>query len=328
MFHATIRFAICFALAAVTYQAAPHQALADDVTFDAEPLVPCVDVTDDEFALLHPDERLVEARIRLSTLVRFGVKQEELRLFVAVHTGSPEARVYDFLPKTTIDSAYAGNLSIETNEEKTKSLGVTATGALDLVKASGNGNLSKKDTHKVRYELLPPKETLTASGTLERGTGVYFKLRGSGQVSLEGSQEYLVALRVPTAWRGGIAAVQTKAFRKRGKPAGQAQFLLTLYQAGDSDAKEAAEKLVGRELALRQLAQKLVGDIKHNALPSWAHRLGNSLSVVDAKIDSDWLEQVVFSNDSTAVRGYERLPRKIREATQAFARARRDLLTL
>lgn len=304
------------------------QALADDVRFDAEPLVPCIDITDEEFAVIHPDERLIEARLRLSTLVKFGVKQEELRLFIAMHTASPAARVHDFLPKTTVDSAYATNLSVETSEEKLRSLGVTASGAFELVKASGNGALSNKDAQKVRYELLPPKETLTASGTLERGTGVYFKLRGSNQISLEGSQEYIVALRVPAEWRGGIAALQTKAFNKRGKPAGQAQFLLALYQAGDGEAKEAAERLVGREQALRQLAEKSLDDIKHNALPSWAHRLGNTFSVVDAKIDSDWLEQAVFSSNTTAIHGYERLPRKIRQATQAFARARRDLLTL
>jgi len=298
------------------------------VRFDAEPLVPCLDITDDEFAAFHPDERVVEARVRLSTLVRFGVKQDDLRLFIAVHSASPSTRVHDFLPKTTVDSAYATNLSIETNQEYLKSLGLTASGALDLVKISGNGGLSKKDIQKVRYELLPPKETLTASGTLERGTGVYFKLRGSGQISLEGSQEYIVALRVPKEWRGGLVAVQAKAYGKKGKPAGRSQFLLALYQAGDGEAKDAAERLVGLELALRQLAEKSSNDIKHNAFPSWAHRLGKTFSVVDAKIDADWLEQVVFSGNSTAVRGYQRLPRPVREATQAFARARRELLSL
>lgn len=307
---------------------APTPAVANDVRFDAEPLVPCIDITDDEFAAIHPEERLVEARIRVSTLVRFGVAQEDLRLFVAMHTARQGLRVYDFLPKTTLDSNYVGHVSVETNEERVKSLGVSASGAIDLVKANGNGNVSKKDIEKVKYELLPPKETLTASGTLERGTGVYFKLRGSNQSSLEGSQEYIVALRVPANWRGGIAALQTRAFDKRGKSLGKSQFLLALYQAGDTEAKSAAEHLLEQEVALRKLASEASADIQQNAFPSWAHRLGKSLSVVDSKIAQDWLEQAVFSNNSTSFRGYSRLPRKLREATQSYARARRELLAL
>lgn len=301
---------------------------AADVRFDVEPLITCMDVTDDSFHTMHPDERLVEARIRLSSLVRFGLKSEDLRMFISVHTGSASVRVHDFQPHTTAHSRYVGNLKVEANEEKLRSLGITAAGALDVVKLSGNGSLSDKESRKVQYELLPPVETLTASGTLDRGTGVYFKLRGSSQSTLEGSMEYVIILRVPAEWRGGIAVVQCEAFRKMGKSAGKDRYLLALYLSGDGQAQRRAERLLQNERNLRQLAQQSSDDIREHAYPSWAHRVGKSLALVDPKIADDWLDQIVFSPDSTSVRGYERLPRTIRQASQAYARARRDLLSL
>jgi hypothetical protein len=302
--------------------------LAADVRFDAEPLVTCLDVTTEEFRAIHPDERLMEARVRLSTLVKFGLNENDLRLFVAIHTGTTAAKIHDFRPQTTTHSSYAGNLNVESTDEKLRSLGLAATGAVEPVKLTGNANLSSKNGEKVRYELLPPLETLTASGTLERGTGVYFKMKSSPQHTLEGSRDFVAVLRVDEKWRGGLVAVQAQAFRKSGKLAGDAHFLLALHLANDPNAKDAAERLLVAEALLRKLAKHLAKDIKNNSLPTVAHRLGHSLSVVDAKIDKDWLDQVVFSADSTEVRGYARLPRRVREATQAFARARRELLSL
>jgi hypothetical protein len=319
---AILGFAIVIATGAVT------SVVAAEVQFDVEPLIACVDVTDEGFLALHADERLVEARIRLSTLVRFGLRSEDLRIFIAVHTGSESLRVHDFQPHTTTHSRYVGNIKVEASVEKLRSLGITASAALDVAKLSGNGSLSDKDSRKIHYELLPPLETLTASGTLERGTGVYFKLRGSNQSTLEGIKEYVIVLRVPANWRGGIAVVQCEAFRKTGKSVGKERYLLALYLDGDGRAQQSAQRLLRNERALRQLAHRASDDIHNNAYPSWAHRVGKTLSLVDSKIALDWLDQVVFSSDSTSVRGYERLPRRVREASQAYARARRDLLSL
>ena len=106
---AILGFAIVIATGAVT------SVVAAEVQFDVEPLIACVDVTDEGFLALHADERLVEARIRLSTLVRFGLRSEDLRIFIAVHTGSESIedsanRILDYLvehglvPAATVDA--------------------------------------------------------------------------------------------------------------------------------------------------------------------------------------------------------------------------------
>jgi hypothetical protein len=103
----------------------------------------------------------------------------------------------------------------------------------------------------VRYEMLPPKELLAASGTLNRERGVYFKLRPSPQTSLEGAKQFICVLRVPKAWRGDCVRIDCRAAADpRGWPmpetaeCGAATFLVALFAAGDEEARQLMSQVV------------------------------------------------------------------------------------
>ncbi len=232
------------------------------VQFDTAPLITCRDVTTAQFAAENPDERLLEAKLEISTLLGEVRDDDLLEYFFRVSSPGQKLLVADYQPKTTLASDYAGNISVEERNEKTKSAGVTVSGVLNhLVKITGSGDLGSKDSLATRYELLAPMEPVTASGTILRGTGVYFKLRPSRQTALEGSRSFLLTLRAPRSWRGDYLQVHCEAHGvRRGvvrgldEPVrtGMRDFFVALYLAGDQEAKSQAERMVQTEQVLRQ----------------------------------------------------------------------------
>jgi hypothetical protein len=117
----------------------------------------------------------------------------------------------------------------------------------------------------VKYDLLPPLETVAASGTLLRGSGVFFKLKGSPRRPLEGASEFALVLRVPRDWRADYVRVQCQATAiERGLvssldqtiTAGERKFLVALYLEGDEGARQTADEFARRDAALRTAAKQ------------------------------------------------------------------------
>src|SRR4029453_9251967 len=117
---------------------------------------------------------------------------------------SPEATpsVVDYLPKTFHESRYAKPIGITKTDEKNASIGINFSGKYEILTSAGaNAGAGQKSTSSVKYELLPPVETVASSGTLLRGAGVFFKLKGSERRLLEGASQFALVLRVPSDWR-------------------------------------------------------------------------------------------------------------------------------
>lgn len=302
-------------------------AAAGLVQFDATPLVTCLRVDDPVFERQAMDERLIEARCQVSVLA-LGVPEASLQecLF---HFYSPElhTRVYDYLPKTTLVSDVVGNLRVSQNDERSRGLQVSAGAeAASHAQAEISGSANRRHAYSLSYEQLPPLETLSAVGTLGRGAGAYFKQRRTTQSSLEGSREFVLHLQVPKAWRGGYLRLvcQARAVPRHadheGPLLGSATFLVPLYLAGDTEAKNGARGLWQMEQALIAAAERGSDPLRKASRPTLLHEL----ALTEPKFPDNWLSLILRSPAEADEFGFERaLPAGVREALGKYRAVKR-----
>jgi hypothetical protein len=301
--------------------------------FDTCSLISCRDVTTDEFAATNPHERLVEARFQVTAIVDEGDPPRDMQYTYRFLSPTGRLRVVDYRPRTRQSSAVAGNVSIEKKKESTKTLGVSLSGSFEhLVRGTAGADLGSKDSASIRYELKPPMEVVLVAGTIERGTGVYFKMRPSPERSLEGAREFRIVMRVPQSWRGDVMYVRCEAQQnRRGKmdTRGVARFVVGLYVEGDEQAREAAEQLVLSEAQLRRTVAQQRKAIAKQAAPSVVHRVGALLEVYDPRIPDEWLDRLIYGSTSAAGHEfYDYLPERVRRVADRYRYAKRKMYEL
>lgn len=224
------------------------------VGFDVSYSVECRDVTPAEFAEANPDGKIIEARFQVSTLIRRGQEKDIKELMYVVSSPERRLRVADFAPKTQVESPVTDAIQIiEKGEEATSLDGSVAVQIAPLegvhLTPSVGASKLKKQNLEWKYSRLPPKQLLLASGTTNRGHGVFFKLKPSSQASLEGQREFVCLFLVPKGWRGDYAYVDCTARPQNRTPwtspgdYGSKRVLVGLYLQGDAEAREAVERL-------------------------------------------------------------------------------------
>ena len=306
------------------------------VEFDVNSMVGCRDVTPREFAETNPDERLVEAKFQVSTLIRSGSENDLIQYLYRIDSPERSLKIVDYLPKTTLATNIVGDLGIETKLEKTSSIGITAAGHYDhIVNGEATAAKSSKATSSVRYKLLPRLDLLAASGTTARGTGVYYKLKPSDRGSLEGAKDFAIVLRVPRTWRGDYVRVVCQATRHQRAvvlsrdgttPCGTAGFVVALYMEQDREAKVVAARLVRADQQLLHVAAAHRREIDRRKYPTLGHEIGATLSLVDPKIPPTWLNDVYQAPAWVHAKGFEKhLPAPVREAATEYRMAKRTL---
>ncbi len=317
-----------------TVHAAPPQ-----VRFDVGYMVGCRDVTPAEFREMNPDERLVEAKFQVSSLVQDGAEGDLIQYIYRIESPDRSVQIVDFLPKTTLASDLAGNVGIEKKQENSKSLGLSLAGSYDhLAKISGGTDHSSKDSSVVRYELLPSMELLAASGTIQRGCGVYFKLKPSPRTSLVGAKDFVIVMRVPQQWRGDYVHLRCEAtgyrrsvVRPLDEPlnCGERDFIVALYAEGDETAKAAAAQYVQAEAKLRRTVQLHRRDIHKRSYPTVAHEFGALFSLVEPKIPDTWLERLLLGTPTATADELDKsLPSEVRSAVTRFVTSKSQLQQL
>jgi hypothetical protein len=296
-------------------------------------------VTTEEFSTANPDERLLEARLEVSSLIVQGHEENLLQYFYRITSPNRVLQIADYRPRTTPASEFAGNIGIEKRKERTRNLGLVVSGAWDyLINASGTGNMGSKDSSSVQYELVPPQESLAASGTIHRGYGVYFKLRRMRQSLLEGAKQFVLVLRAPRHWRGGYLHLHCQASgvqRRVVKPldeevcCGEAEFLLALYMEGDEESKGVAARFVDAAIRLRRTAARHRREIHRHNYPTILHEVGALIGAVEPRISDTWLSELLYaSQEGRLQRITERLPDDVRHAAHGYLAARDTLRNL
>lgn len=307
---------------------------AQCVQFDVAHTVAAQDVTTPEFQTNYPDEKLIRIQLPISSLIRMETEASLLQyLYVISGTTSHAFQVVDYAPRTTLMTDVNGLISTESSDDQSTTIGISAFSPHEFpVKTDATAKHSTGTRAAERMERLPPKQLLSASGTMHRGLSAYFKLKPSTQTTLEGDKMFEVTARVRQGWRASLLHVTCAAFAKaRGGfsdasdvVCGQRAFIVGVYSAGDVMAKQSVERLASTQYQLRQLAKKHEQTIAENRYPSFGHKLGAAFSMVKPKIPDQWLQELLTSED---FHSFERhLPRPIRTAATEYRQARTQVI--
>jgi hypothetical protein len=172
-------------------------------------------------------------------------------------------------------------------------------------------------------------QMIAAAGTVDRNTGVYFKLLASPQETLEGSKAFDIVFEVPSHWRAGLMLVSAEAYgrtdsrHERAKLANH-RFMVAAYQEGDVSAGQQAYAYAASENQLRLVADSMATEIDRRKYPTPVHKLGAALDVYEPKIPQTWLEQVIYSRDEVyPTSPLNRLPVDVRVAILDYLEAKR-----
>lgn len=244
--------------------AQPAKAAPPKVSFDLRYLVECHDVTPQAFALLHPDEKVIEADLRVSVRLVQGHEADLEELQFELTSPAERLRVVDFVPKTQIENDTVDGTEVVKTTEFMQSLGAGVGTTLSFGGGAGNvhGNVvtqalpngSASATHrkelKETTKMIPPGKVVVASGTLENEHGVFFKLRRSAKTGFEGAKLLSFRFVVPGDWRGDWIVLSCSAtgrvkhyFFKTVEQVGTAKAFVALYLAGDAEAERAGLEL-------------------------------------------------------------------------------------
>ena len=239
----------------------------------------------------------------------------------------------DYCPRTQLASPLATDISIEHTTEDSKHVGVKAAGNYGLsVRGDMGGDVGQKKVESRKFQRVAPMEIVAASGTLQRGTAVFFKLRRTPTQVLEGDKAFKIFVRSPATWRGGLIEIRATAqATRRGFPGlpneavslGQQRFLVAVYQAGDAEAYQFANRLVTAESELRASAAKYQEVIRRRSEKNVFQQVAAKLDLSPTPIPSDWLQQTIFGVvDPHADPAIRRLPVNVRVALLDYQEAR------
>jgi hypothetical protein len=304
------------------------------VRFDAPQTVAVCDVTSREFAFVHPQERLILAEVPISLLLERGPASDVRELVHRLESTTAGAQAIDYFPKTTLATSVVGTTRVERNQlQDLRATVDAAAGYYGVASAQAHGEYAQRRTQESTSEELPALELLTASGTVDRGRGVYFKLRPSPRTTLEGAHPFYIVLRVPQTWRSGLLYVTSEArgIERTMLPGGDSstivgrgKFVVAMYQQGDVDAQQAAQRYVNAESAVRQLATAQRGALERRTYPTPLHKLGVTR---DNALPRDWQDLVIFRGVASSEL-LEKLPTDLRVAVEALLKSRQELIEL
>jgi len=309
-------------------------AKAPRVEFDMPLVVACRDVTTDEFAMQHPEERLIQANFDISALLLAGAESDLLEFEYRFRGGLRRLRVFDYQPRTTLASDFAGGVQYEEKQETSKSAGLAVSGAWEhVVKATGSGDIGSKTTNVKRYELVAPLAPIVSSGTIMSGYGVTIKLRPSRTTTLEGAHPFSLTWRVPATWRADVleATCQARGYDRgvvkqldERVVVGGARFRVAIHMLGDEAARRAGEDLILADRHLRTLAAANQDELRRRSYPTVIHEIGGALDVIQPRISESWLDQLTSGAFRNVPAGtYRRLPRPVQAAAADYVTAHR-----
>ena len=322
----------------------PDTIFADEppIKFDVPALVSVGEVDIANFSSSHgsgrhpaANEKIIRVVIPVSSEVRNSDRGnvEEFRFDVFWNRNAYP--IVDYGPQTQTVSDIEGLISVENISERNRGLGFDLeTGYQDLALGKARAELSKNSSAKTKYTEVPQHDVLTASGTVRRGTGAFFRFHPSKRETLEGGRDLVVDYRVPLSWRGGVLKVECRAqgqrkvigtWRETFKEA--SSFVVPIYLDGDDQAQQAALSFARTELKLRANWGQHVQREQRNQSSSLLGIFSASSSA--ANLPKQWMHYLIQSgNDVYLTRYRSQLPESLAMAAEDFVSARQGLLKL
>lgn len=248
--------------------------------------------------------------------------------------------VVDFVPKTELQTDYAGPISITKKSEQADSFGLNIDGAVPYVGAGRVGtDDSTKLSDQTQFQRQAPMAAVIASGTTDRGRGVYFKLRWTTQQVLEGEKHFRISFAVPASWRGGLVDVSVTANgierslfgSSKSKKLAEREFVIAVYQQDDPEASEIAMRLAELDRELTRYAKRhapsgssALTQLWRRILPSENAKQGSETSSL-----SPWYRGITTNQlDPYTDKRIQSLPMPVRVSVLGYTEAARELMEL
>jgi len=317
------------------------QATLPSLQFDVEHRVACVDVQNQSQFKVEKGERLVQACIPISTLVRQGSPERLTQLLMRIENPDRSIQVVDYQPRTTLATDIVGNIGIETKHDQSSAFDLALSGQQAGILGTTSVDLGNKQGKSVKWQHRPPLALLSASGTIARGSGAYFKLRSSSQTSLEGNRNFTLLLRVPHDWQSGVLHIDCRGQARQRNSltqreevvnCGHHRFVVALHATGNLLAQRHAERFIQAEMSLRQLAVVHEQQIQERAYPHAGYRIAAFFQTIEPQIPNHWLEIVLFHLPGSdeplrepPFANWSRLPAPVHVAARQYLRAKRQL---
>ena len=249
------------------------------------------------------------------------------------------ASIVDYSPRTETGSNLASHIQIKHSKEKHQSLGIGVNGNYSS-HLHGNAGFDQgsKNIDSVQFDRLAPVHAVTAAGTINRGTGVYFKLRWTAKQILEGQKTFQLILDVPDTWRTGLIDVSVVAqsehksfanWEHTTRTLGSANFVIAVYREDDQHAGEVARKMAQAEHELRSRIQEQASSKPNHSLSTLLRFITGKMDLEKSRSANNVLERLMLNQaDPHMDDDIRKLPMKCRLAALNYSDAQNSFARL
>jgi hypothetical protein len=268
---------------------------------------------------------LVSIQLRLSSMIETPEPLAVSQWVVRCVPRDQAIMIADYAPRTETGSEFATPIQVKQTAEESKSAGISVDAAYGhLARANLGSDHAKKNSDSVQFDRVAPLQVVTAAGTIQRGHGVYFKLRWTATQVLEGEKTFQITMRVPPGWRGGLVDVSVIAqseskslapWDRDPKTIGSAEFVVAAYRSGDHEAEQLARSVSTAELTLRELADRAALRSRGKSLPGLLQQFATKLDLEPSRDQDQWVQRLVTGRaDPYFDHRIKKLPMPIRVA--------------
>ncbi len=285
------------------------------------------------------DDSLVTIELKLSSMIATPDVPRIDQWLVQCQPRDTLLSIADYAPRTEVASDITGPIQIKKSNESTKSIGIAVDGAYGYLAHANSGiDRGSKDIDSYQLDRIAPVQAVTASGTINRGLGVFFKLRWTAQQVLEGEKTFRLTLRVPANWRAGLIDVSVIAqsgqktfpgWESETKTLGSADFVVAAYRQGDLQAAAQARQLFDAEYTLRSTAREYCSEPSPHSLTSLLHSLASKLDHQPNSSDLAWIDRLLLCRaDPHFDKEIRKLPMPVRVAVLDYVDIRDSFLAI
>lgn len=304
---------------------------ASEIVFDLPPTtaaLPVVESTDDGLVTVH---------LRLSSMIESPDVPRIDQWMIRCQPRDFEISIADYSPKTETGSDLVTPIQVKQTDERTNAVGFSVDGGYHSARGTAGVDQSNKQVDSFQFERAAPVQAVSAAGTINRGRGVYFKLRWTALQVLEGEKVFSITMQVPPAWRGGMMDVQVIAQSQRSsfgwdrepETLGAADFVVGMFRQGDSEAAELAQSLADAEHQLRKVAEQHPTKRDVRTLPGMLRHVATKLDLEGEQPRTDWMKRLLSNRaDPHLDREICKLPMPVRVAVLDYVDVRDEFNTI
>ena len=286
----------------------------------------------------------VIVKLRLSALTNPVGNAQTQHWWIIARPEQPSMQVVDYAPRTETDCELSSGIDTKSSTEKTTSLGFGISFDYNhLANLRGASDQATKELETLQFKTKARRQAKIASGTINRGKGVYFKWMRTAEQVLDGEKEFQFTLQTPDRWRCGTICLtviasgtdkqfnfQSASWQQNTKELQSQEFVIAIHREGDPKAAQAALELTEQEQRLRRIAS----DSEHSRDPlPWTKPLvdiGKKIEQVIKDTPShSWLDQLMHGSiDPHHDSVIQKLPVETRVAILEYLEQRRHFLAL